>query len=237
MRAHAQIVADLDPRGRTRLVRLRGQTPLLLRQAGGDRPATVYIVGGAASPLGGDDLRLDIEVRAGAAVRVRAVAASVALPGPAGAPSSMAVTALVEAGARLEWLPEQTVAAAGCRHRATSTVTLADGAALRWRDELVCGRHGESSGSVVVATAVTYAGRPLLRQSLTVGPDAPGWAGPAVLGGARTTGTLLAVEPGAGLPPEAVADRAATVRLAGGPATLRTAIAPDAHTLRRLLDA
>ena len=47
-------------------------------------PDAVYLVGGAAGPIGGDSLELRIDVRAGAALRVRTAAAAVALPGPDG---------------------------------------------------------------------------------------------------------------------------------------------------------
>ncbi|MGW0216385.1 urease accessory protein UreD [Micromonospora chokoriensis] len=233
MRALARLVARADGRGGTTLVELRGETPLLLRQTPADGGvATVHLVGGAAGPLAGDDLRLEIEVGPGAAVRVHSVAASIALPGRPGAVSRMTVRAVVHAGATLHWLPEQLVAAAGCAHLAESRVELAAGSSLRWRDELVCGRHGESPGGAVVHTQVDYADRPLLRQSLAVGPHAPGWAGPAVLGGAPATGSLLVVDESRPVEPAAVDGTVARLPLAGGPATLWTATAPDAHTLR-----
>lgn len=233
MRALARLVARADGRGGTTLVELRGETPLLLRQTPADGGvATVHLVGGAAGPLAGDDLRLEIEVGAGAAVRVHTVAAAIALPGRPGAVSRMTVRAVVHAGATLHWLPEQLVAAAGCAHLAESRVELAAGSRLRWRDELVCGRYGESPGGAVVHTQVDYADRPLLRQSLAVGPHAPGWAGPAVLGGAAATGSLLVVDESLPVEPAAVDGTVARLPLAGGPATLWTATAPDAHTLR-----
>ncbi|MFY1584790.1 urease accessory protein UreD [Micromonospora sp. WMMD734] len=252
MRAVARVVAVADRQGRTVLRELRGESPLLLRQAAAEQGVpTVYVVGGAAGPLAGDDLRLSVEVGPGATVRVRTVAASVALPGRAGAVSRMRVEAVVHDGGTLHWLPEQLVAAAGCDHVAESRVTLAEGARLLWREELVCGRYGEPAGDVVVATSVDHAGRPLLRQSLAVGPAAPGWAGPAVLGGATATGSLLVVGPAAASGPATVdgggqprgrvlpagpGASAAWLPLAGGPAALLTATAVDAHTLRTLLD-
>ena len=68
MRAEARIVAESDRRGGTRLAVLRGESPLLLRRTGPRTggAVTVHLVGGAAGPLRGDDLRLDIEVGPGA---------------------------------------------------------------------------------------------------------------------------------------------------------------------------
>jgi urease accessory protein len=236
MRAHARVTAEADGLGGTRLSRLRGEPPLLLRQTlTQDGLTTVYVVGGAAGPLGGDDLRLDIEVGQGAALCVRTVAASIALPARSGAPSRLTVTATVAPGGTLHWLPEQLVAAAGCHHLAYATVDLAESATLLWRDELICGRHGEEAGDSTITTSVDYAGRPLLRQSLTVGPSADGYAGPAVLGGAKATGSLLRVDAEARLHAPVVLGPTALLTPLIGPASLVTATAPDAHTLREHL--
>ncbi len=60
MRAVARIVAVADG-GTTRLAVLRGEVPLLPRRTLSPGPGmTVHLVGGAAGPLGGDDLRDDI---------------------------------------------------------------------------------------------------------------------------------------------------------------------------------
>ncbi|MEN3306173.1 MAG: urease accessory protein [Micromonosporaceae bacterium] len=235
MRAHARIVAEADGSGGTRLVVLASEAPLVLRRTG---PEQVHLVGGAAGPLGGDELYLSIEVGAGARLCLRTVAASVALPGRGGAESLSHVDASV-AGS-LDWLPEPLVAAGGCRHRVLSTVDLDRDASLLWRDELVCGRHGEAPGDATVRTGVTLAGRPLLRHELSVGPAAPGWDGPAVLGGARAVGSLLVVSPswaGAGKPAaQPLGPDAALLPLAG-PAVLASATGADAHQVRVQLDA
>jgi urease accessory protein len=236
MHARARITAEADGRGGTRLARLRSDTPLLLRhtQTRAGVP-TVHLIAGAAGPLGGDDLRLDIEVGQGAALCLRSVAASIALPARSGALSRTVVTATVANGGSLYWLPEQLVAAAGCRHLTLAVIELEHGASLLWRDELICGRHAEDPGDATISTSVQYAGRPLLRQTLAVGPGADGWAGPVVLGGAKATGSLLHVEPGTPqAPPSLLGPTAVRMPLAG-PASLITATADGAHTLRRYL--
>ncbi|MBB5872384.1 urease accessory protein [Allocatelliglobosispora scoriae] len=237
MQASARVIAEVDDDGITRLVRLRGEPPLLLRETPTvDGSAEVHLVGGAAGPLGGDRLSLRIEVGPRAVLCLRTVAASIALPGRGRDSSLVSVTASVAGGGELRWLPEQLVAAAGCRHHAVNTVELAPGARLLWRDELVCGRWREEPGDAEIATSVTYADRALLRQSLSVGPSTPGWSGPAVLAGAKATGSLLRVD--AAMPqqgPVVLGPTAVSMPLAG-PARLITATAPDAHTLRSLLD-
>ncbi|MFD0582265.1 urease accessory protein UreD [Dactylosporangium darangshiense] len=139
MKAVARIVAELAG-GRTALRVLKGEAPLLPRRTG---PEEVHLVGGAAGPLGGDDLSLEIEVGPGARLWLRTVAASIALPGRDGAESRLAVHATVGEGGFLAFLPEPIVAAARCRHHNASVVEVAAGARLLWREEAVFGRHGE----------------------------------------------------------------------------------------------
>jgi urease accessory protein len=237
MRAAARVVATAGEGagGGTRLAVLRSEPPLLLRRTG---PAQVHLVGGAAGPLGGDVLRLDIEVGAGATLCLRTVAASIALPNRDGDASRMEIHATVEAGARLAWLPEPLIAATGCHHLMASTVELAAGAVLRWRDELVCGRHGEPSGDVRLGTAVRLDGRALYQHELAVGPSAPGWSGAAVLGGAGAVGSVLLVNPEwteHGPPPARVLGDSAALMPLAGPAALAMATAPDLAGIRRAL--
>jgi urease accessory protein len=197
MRASARLVAEADGRGGTRLAVLRGESPLLLRRTGPRHDeVTVHLVGGAAGPLRGDDLRLDVEVGPGARLNLRSVAASLVLPGRAGSPPSRLEThASVGAGGLLRWWPEPLIAAAGCDHRTVTRVEVAAGGRLLWRDDLVCGRHGEESGDVRTEITVRYAGATLHRHDLAAGPAAAGWAGAAVLGGGRAVGSLVLAGP------------------------------------------
>ena len=163
MRASAELVAERGPAGELRLPVQRSQAPLVLRRTAD----AVYLVSGAAGPLGGDQLELRIEVRAGARLRLRTVAAAVALPGRSGPESRLTVTATVGPGARLEYLPEPMVVSNGARHRTDVRVDLAEDASLVLRDEILLGRHGERGGACRTRLAVdrdTSSGRrPLLR--------------------------------------------------------------------------
>ncbi len=233
MKACARIVAEPDGRGGTRLTELYGEAPLLPRRTG---PAQVHLVGGAAGPLGGDRLRLDVRVCPGASLTVHTVAATLALPGPG--LSTLDIHVRVGQGATLRWLPEPLVAAAGCHHRTVSTVELDHGAELVWREEIVAGRFGEEPGELTAALRVRLDGVPLLAQELAVGPGATGWAGAAVLGGARATGSLLVVDAapppvGSGTSPEC---SWATMPLADPAGVITTAVATDARALRTSLD-
>jgi urease accessory protein len=215
--AAASIVAVAAADGRTRLPVLASQVPLVLRQT----PEAVYVVGGAAGPVGGDELALRISVGTGALLRVRTAAASIALPGPDGRESVLRVTVDVAAGARLEYLPEPVVVSAGARHATIIRVALADGASLLLRDELLLGRHGEAGGAGRTELHVSYAGRPLLRQSLEVSGTDAADLGPAVLGGHRAVGALLHASPAV----DALAAGASDPLTVGANETAKTALA------------
>jgi urease accessory protein len=227
VRARARLVAAAGDR----LTVLRGEPPLLLRRTG---PATVHLVGGAAGPLGGDDLRLEIEVEAGAELTVRSVAAQIALPGRnAQSPSRLEISARVGPDATLRWRPEPLIAAAGCDHHTITQVEVAAGGRLLWRDDLVFGRHGEPSGALRTRALFRYAGKTVYRHDLTVGPDAPGSRSPAVLGKAHALGTLLALPDVAEPPPPG--GEAAAMRLAG-PGVVITALGADIRAVQAVLD-
>jgi urease accessory protein len=157
----------------------------------------VTLVAGAGGPLGGDDLHLDIDVTAGAALRLGSAAAMIVQPGRArtgeqARAARLTVRADVGAGASLRWEPEPTVVAAGASLEAHARVRCGPGASLVWREILVLGRHDQRGGTVTSTLVVDIDARPLLRQTTNAGPGAPpGWDGPAGFGGHRVLGTML----------------------------------------------
>jgi urease accessory protein len=180
MKARAHLVVD----GGQRV--LRSEPPLALRAASD----AVYLVSTSASPVGGDDVMLDVDVASGSSCTVRATAASIALPGVADDESYWTARVRIGRNARLHWRPEPLVAAARCRHVAAAYVDIAPGAIVTWRDELVLGRAGEEPGRCTTRFHVDRDGLPLVRHDIAVGPHARTIG---VLGDARTIGTLLLV--------------------------------------------
>jgi urease accessory protein len=142
MRARAALEVARGQRGRNVIVRMRSDGPIVLRPTpgasdpGGEvwpspRDAVrVRRAAAAAGPLGGDDLRLDIRVDAGASLVLGDVAASLVLPGPHGERSHVGITARVEAGGWLGLLSQPVIAARGCDHRMTTDVVLGGGGGL-----------------------------------------------------------------------------------------------------------
>jgi urease accessory protein len=244
--AAAAIEAVAAADGGTRLPVLASQAPLVLRRT----PDAVYLVGGAAGPLGGDSLALRVAVGAGAFLRLRTAAAAIALPGLDGLESVLRVSIAVGEGGRLEYLPEPVVVTDGARHATLVSVTLAAGASLVLRDEVLLGRHGEAGGTARTDLQVSYAGRPLLRHALAISGTDPVSLGPAVLAGHRAVGMLLLVNALGGAEPfganeasdvqghtgmASSAAEAAVMPLAG-PGVLVTALADNAVRLRRRLE-
>ncbi len=149
------------------------EAPLLLRAtSGGGDALTIHLVGGAAGPLGGDCIHLDLDVAAEATLIVRSVAASMAQPGPGSQSSGSTATiaAAVAAGASLDWWPEPLVSVASSRHTMNTDLSVAPSGHARWVDEVVLGRHGEPTGSLVMNQRVTVDGHPVLSHQVSFGP-------------------------------------------------------------------
>lgn len=232
MKAEARL--EIECRGGRDVVRvLRSASPLTLIPARGSTgPALVHLVNSAATPLGGYDLTLTVHVGPSAALTLAGIAATVALPGAHGAPSRTTVRLHLAAGATAAYLPEPTVITARARHVAVLHAELAADACLHTREVLVLGRTGERPGTLTTTTAVTRAGRPVLRQRLTVG-DPELDASVAYLAGKRVLATDLRVD--GTCPPPASGDWWSRTPLAAG-GTLTTALADDAVTVLRHLE-
>ncbi|HLU58790.1 MAG TPA: urease accessory protein UreD [Pseudonocardia sp.] len=237
MRATARVVVERGADGRSVVRELRSQAPLaLLPQRGAAATAspvaTVHLVGSATSPLGGDDVLLDVEVGPGADLVLTGVAATLALPGQAGRPSRLVVRLTVGDGGGLQFLPEPTVVTQRADHRGELHAELGEGARLRCREVLVAGRSGEPSGRFHGLVRVTDGARPLLVQEQELG-DHGLMASAAHLAGRRVLGTEVLVwgeDPAA-----AVAGEWWSLTPLAGRGGLATAVGDDAISTQRAL--
>lgn len=231
----AEAIIEVERRGpRSVCTRLRSDPPISLRQS----PDAVLVVSSGAGPLGGDELALRVRVGAGAQLTLRSVAATVVLPGHRAGPSRSILDIEVDAGGHLELLLEPQIIAAGADHESSTTIGLADGATVRWRDEVVLGRHAEAGGSLLQRTRVVLADAPLLVTDLAVGPRWPASLGPGGIDGARALGSLFAVGEHGTLAPPATAvpgARGALMEL-DGRGVLAAVVAATAGAGRRWLD-
>jgi len=210
---------------RSAVVDAAGQLPYAARVVPGCRGwARVALVQTLAGPLAGDRICVELEVGHGAALEVFAAAATVALP--MDEPAGHELRIRLEPGARLAWLPEPLVLAAGCDLWTTVDADLSAGAAALLRETVVLGRHGEPPGRLSGRVRVELEGAPLLHEATEIGEDA---GSPAVLDGARVFGSLALL----GLDPP-TPDAAGVLALAG-PGAVARCLAQDAATLRARL--
>jgi urease accessory protein len=128
---------------------------------------TVHLVSAAATPLGGDTLRIRVVVEPGARLRLRSAAATVTLPG-SGTPESHAIWVFEVAG-ELDVDPEPTVVAATSRHITSTRVDVAGTGRLRLRERVQIGRTGEQQGFWSGSLHADVEGSALLRHRIELG--------------------------------------------------------------------
>jgi urease accessory protein len=240
VRSSCRIAVDRAPGGGTRFLTTAGNGALTPRRTGAER---IHIVAGAAGPLGGDDLELDVRVGKGARLEVCSAAASIvlgSLPGPGPGPSRpdrpsrLRITADVAEGGELVLTPGTVLLTRRGHHRSTTEVTVAEGGRLLARELLVLGRSGETGGTGSFQVRLDVGGRPAVRQTVRLDRE-PGTTGPAVLAGARALGQLLV----AGLeqvPNGTRGPRAGWLPSAIPGCAVFTVSSPDPAAAQRLLD-
>ncbi|HEY5843895.1 MAG TPA: urease accessory protein UreD [Mycobacterium sp.] len=128
---------------------------------------TVHLVSTAATPLGGDSIHIRLVVEPGACLRLRTVAATVALPGTATTESHATWT--LEVAGELDLDPQPTIVAAASRHFASTDLTLSDGGSLRLVERVQIGRTGERQGFWSGSLHADIDGTPLLRHRVELG--------------------------------------------------------------------
>ena len=193
---HARLALRFARRGAaTRLVAREHHGPLAVQRTfqAADGSCHAYLLHPPGGVVGGDRLEIDVAVVSGA----RTLATS---PGAAkfyrsaGPRAHQAIRLEVADGARLDWLPQETIVFAGADVTSTTHVDLAaDARHCGW--EILClGRPGSAApfdaGRWDARLAIDRDGRPLLRERLDV--DAAGIGGPAGLRGFPVVATFWA---------------------------------------------
>ncbi|NMN97346.1 urease accessory protein UreD [Antrihabitans stalactiti] len=133
---------------------------------------TVHLIGSAATPLGGDHIGVTVRVGPGARLRVRSVAATIALPARDRILSTAEWTIEVGEGASLDFDPMPLIVGAGAHHLAKTVVGLASSASLRLRERVQIGRDTETSGWWAGEMVADLDGKPMLRHRVDVGASA-----------------------------------------------------------------
>ena len=196
-----EIVFRRTERG-SRLAHLFQQAPcrvLFPRPAQGEPPLAmlVTISGGLA---GGDRLRLDVAVEAGAAAVVTSAAAEKVYRS-LGPDCRIRTRLVVGEGGWLEWLPQPTILFGGARLDRRTVVELAPGARLLAGEAVIFGRaaRGEhfAVGRLFDGWRLSLAGRLAWADALDLDPATGALAGPAGFGGAGALATLIYAGPDA----------------------------------------
>jgi urease accessory protein len=159
MRSDVLIVAHRDRRPR-----IEASGGIAARET---EPHTVHLVSAAATPLGGDSICVRVVVEPGARLRVRTVAATMTLPGPA-TPQSHANWVLEVAG-ELDLDPQPTVVAAASRHVTSTRLTLTGSGRAQLRERIQIGRADERQGFWSGSLHADVDGTPLLRHRIELG--------------------------------------------------------------------
>jgi urease accessory protein len=128
---------------------------------------TVHLVSAAATPLGGDTIRVRVVVESGARLRLRSVAATVALPGTVTMESRASWE--LEVAGTLDLDPQPTVVAGTARHLTSIRLAVTGEGSVRLRERVQIGRSFERQGFWSGSLHADVDGAPLLRHRVELG--------------------------------------------------------------------
>lgn len=190
--------------GSTQLERLyqNGAAKLRLPRVAADAPRQAVLINTAGGLTGGDRISCDVTARGGTRALVTTQACE-KIYRSSGGTAEVTATLAVGAGARLDWLPQETILFDGGRLDRRLDVDLAEGATLLALEAVVFGRTamGETlaSGAFHDRWRIRRSGRLVFADDIRFSGDiARRLAGPAVLNGGCATATLLLVSDEAG---------------------------------------
>ena len=218
-----------------------GSTLDMLHQAGASRAlfpgrggaaVQAITINTAGGITGGDRFSLHLTAGAGSALRVATQAAERIYRAEAGETAHVDTRASVAAGARLDWLPQETIVYDGAALRRSLRIELAADARLLLVEPLVFGRAamGETLRAVDLRDRieVTRGGLPLYLDAFALGGDATAHlARRGIAGGAGAMASLVLVAPDA---ESHLAPLRALMPITGGVSLIR----PDVLVLRLL---
>lgn len=203
-RGRARISAQLKD-GRTRLEDLYqdGAAKIRLPRVHGNGPLEAVLLNTAGGLTGGDVIETEAEAGPGAALTVATQACERLYRAlPADPPARIETKLAAGPGARLAWLPQETILFDGGRAHRRLEVDMAGDASLLAVESLLVGRR--ASGETVAAATfrdtwrVRRDGKLVFADDCRLeGPVAEILAGPAVAAGCAAVATVLLVAPGA----------------------------------------
>ncbi|WP_170942902.1 urease accessory protein UreD [Candidatus Dactylopiibacterium carminicum] len=198
-RAHLDLLIEARAQ-RSVLARNRHEGPLRVQKAlypEGEGVCQVLVLHPPAGIAGGDQLRIEVEVTAGAHAQLTTPGAGkwYKARGAEQALATQAVDLRVAPGAVLEWLPQEVIVFDRANALATTTVTLAPGArAIGW-DILCLGRQASGEQFAQGCYRQRFrlqdeAGRPLWQEAMQLGGGDAAMSSAVALEGHTVFGSL-----------------------------------------------
>jgi len=128
---------------------------------------TVHLVSAAATPLGGDTIRVRVVVEAGARLVLRSAAATMAMPGVVSMESRSGWD--LEVAGHLDLDPQPTIVAGAARHVTSTRLSVSGEGSVRVRERIQIGRSFEREGNWSGSLRADVDGAPLLRHRIEMG--------------------------------------------------------------------
>ena len=183
---------------RTRLAHSAHEGPLRVQRLfhpDADGKAHCYLLHPPGGVVLGDELAIDVTVRSGAALLTTPSAGRFYTVRAFRERQEQRVQLRVGAGARLEWLPQESIVFSGADARLSTRIDLAGDARLAYWDVLVLGRPacGDrfDAGRCLQHLDIRRDGRALLRETLALEAGDRMSASPLGMGGASTAGLAV----------------------------------------------
>ncbi len=241
-RGAVQLTAVASPRG-TEIAKLRQSGSLKLVFPRAETDLQAVLVNTAGGITGGDRFDVDLHAGPGARLTVTTQAAERAYRAQPMSTGRLDTRLTIGVGARLCWLPQETLLFEGSTLRRTLEVDMAEDATFLMVEPLVFGRAamGEILRDARLTDAITVrvGGRPAYLDRLTLSGDVTAHLSrPTIAGGAGALATLLYVgaEAEAHLGPvRAMLEETAGASLIGPDLLAVRMLAPDSFDLRRSL--
>ena len=162
-------------------------------------PCEAVLVNTGGGVAGGDTYRVALTLQGGAAVEATTTAAEKIYRSD-GEPARIAVTLALEAGARLSWMPQETILFEGARLVRTLTIDIAADAELIAVETLVFGRLAMGEARIDAALSDSWrlrrAGRLVFADATRIAQAGACLDRTACGAGARAVATLVAAAPG-----------------------------------------
>ncbi len=197
-RAHGRARVAFASGNRLADLAQQGSAKAMLPRVSG--PPEVVFLNTSGGLTDGDRLSYGLDIAEGCQITATTQTAERAYASR-GAPAVAEVTANLGKGARLDWLPQETILFENSHLRRATRIDLAEGASCLIAESVILGRHamGESLAQARLTDArmIRREGRPFWAETLEITPDFLAGPRAALLGEARAFAVIALIAQGA----------------------------------------